>query len=229
MRPNLRIPSMGERLADQLRNKIVRGELTAGTHLVEDTLAETYDVSRGPVRDAFKILSAEGLLSDRRRGFFIRGFSRADVEELFSLRLSMETLAMELASEITGADGWDEPQAKLDAMYDAADAGDWHSFAQHDLAFHGTFYTLSGHARLQSLWQQYKPLFGTMLDITNEKGMDRTWADDHLALLDLARLQQLPAMRIHLKEHLADSKERMIIALEPVWAQSEASSALLTP
>jgi GntR family transcriptional regulator, gluconate operon transcriptional repressor len=219
--PNLRLASMGERLADQLRRKIVRGELAAGTHLVEDTLAETYDVSRGPVRDAFKILSAEGLLDDRRRGFFVRGFSRNDVDELYSLRISIEKLAMELAAKVAAADAWGAPEAQLAKMYVAADSGDWRAFAEHDLAFHGTFYAMSGHARLQSLWQQYRPLFGAMLDVTNENDVDlRPSADDHSALLELTRSGQLPALRVRLEEHLAGSRERMIAALEPLWAES---------
>lgn len=226
MPPNLRLASMGERLAEQLRRKIVRGELTAGVHLVEDTLAETYDVSRGPVRDAFKILSAEGLLDDRRRGFFVRGFSRRDVDELYSLRISIETLAMELAAQEADAEAWGGPEAQLAAMYVAAEADDSRAFAEHDLAFHGTFYALSGHARLQALWQQYRPLFGAMLDVTNEKDTNLgPSADDHAALLELTRSKQLPALRTRLEEHLAGSRERMITALEPVWAQAAVRSS----
>jgi GntR family transcriptional regulator of gluconate operon len=222
---NLRLATMGERLADQLRRNIIRGELAVGSHLVEDTLAETYDVSRGPVRDALKILSSEGLLDDRRRGFFVRGFSRTDVEELYSLRTSMEKLAMTLAAERTGADQWSASQAELDAMYAAAAKRDWHAFAGHDLAFHGTFYRLSGHSRLQSMWEQYRPTFGAMLDVTNEQDVDlRPSADDHAVLLDLTKGKKVSELMARLEEHLAGSQHRMTTALEPFWRQLEAAS-----
>lgn len=225
MQSNIRIASMGERLADQLRRNIIRGELQVGTHLVEDTLAETYDVSRGPVRDALKILSAEGLLDDRRRGFYVRGFSRADVEELYSLRASMESLAMTLAAERTGADGWGASEAELGVLYSAAAKQDWHAFADHDLAFHGTFYFLSGHSRLQSMWEQYRRTFGAMLDVANEQEVDlRPSADDHAVLLELTRERKLPQLLSRLEDHLAGSRNRMITALEPLWLQLEGSS-----
>lgn len=225
MQQNLRLASMGERLADQLRRNIIRGELAVGTHLVEDTLAENYDVSRGPVRDALKILSGERLLDDRRRGFFVRGFSRADVEELYSLRTSMEKLAMTLAAERTGADEWAASELELKAMYDTAEKRDWHTFASHDLAFHGTFYRLSGHSRLQSMWDQYRPTFGAMLDVTNEQDVDlRPSADDHAVLLELTKQKQLPELMHRLEEHLAGSQHRMTAALEPFWRQLEPTS-----
>jgi GntR family transcriptional regulator of gluconate operon len=222
---NLRLATMGERLADQLRRNIIRGELAVGSHLVEDNLAETYDVSRGPVRDALKILSSEGLLDDRRRGFFVRGFSRTDVEELYSLRTSMEKLAMKLAAERTGADQWSASQAELDAMYATAAKRDWHAFAEHDLAFHGTFYRLSGHSRLQSMWEQYRPTFGAMLDVTNEQDVDlRPSADDHAVLLELTRGKKVPELMVRLEEHLAGSQHRMTTTLEPLWLQLEGAS-----
>lgn len=223
MRQTVRMASMGERLAEQLRRAIVRGELEVGTHLVEDALAAQYDVSRGPVRDAFKILSTEGLLDDRRRGFFVRGFSPRDVEELYSLRSSMEHLAMRRASEQAEPAQWGAVEAELTGMYAAAERGDWHRFAAHDLAFHGAFYRLSGHSRLQAMWDQYQPTFGAMLDVTNEQDVDlRPSADDHADLLALTKAGRIDELSTRLIEHLAGSERRMTTALAPFWARATA-------
>ncbi|MDQ4213505.1 GntR family transcriptional regulator [Microbacterium capsulatum] len=223
MRQTVRHASLGERLADQLRREIIRGELEVGAHLVEDTLAARYDVSRGPVRDAFKILSAEGLLDDRRRGFFVRGFSPRDVEELYSLRSSMEQLAMQRAAEQAEPEQWGAVEAELAGMYAAAEHRDWHVFAEHDLAFHGAFYRLSGHSRLQAMWDQYQPTFGAMLDVTNEQDIDlRPSADDHAALLALTREGRIPELAARLAEHLSGSERRMTTALAPFWARATA-------
>lgn len=66
--PTIRQGSLGDRVAHELRARIVRREIPAGTHLVEDTLAAEYDVNRGPIRDALKSLDTEGLVRSQRRG-----------------------------------------------------------------------------------------------------------------------------------------------------------------
>ncbi|WP_238545273.1 MULTISPECIES: GntR family transcriptional regulator [Streptomyces] len=50
---------LGERVAHELRVQVISGRLRSGTHLVEGQLAERFDVSRGPVRDALRRLEAE--------------------------------------------------------------------------------------------------------------------------------------------------------------------------
>jgi GntR family transcriptional regulator of gluconate operon len=79
----IRSVALGEQLAALLRARVVRGELEPGTHLVEDAVAADHGVSRGPVRDAFRMLLAEGLLESRRRGFFVKAFTQRDVAELY--------------------------------------------------------------------------------------------------------------------------------------------------
>ena len=54
--------SLGDDVADRLREAILHGELQAGQHLREEELAERLQVSRGPVRDAFVVLEREGLV-----------------------------------------------------------------------------------------------------------------------------------------------------------------------
>ena len=56
----IRAESLGERLANELRRRIIVGDLAAGTRLVEEEVAESFRVSRGPVRDAIKICAPRG-------------------------------------------------------------------------------------------------------------------------------------------------------------------------
>lgn len=214
----LRVPSLGEQLAYQLRRDIISGHLEPGRHLVEDALAEEHDVSRGPVRDALRILKSEGLLEDRRRGFFVRSFTRQDVEDLYSLRASMESLAFSLAAERAKGKAWSRAERELQEMYSCAEKQDGHGFAEHDLNFHSEFYALSSHSRLQTLWDQYRPTFGALLDVTNADYENlETVADDHRELLRAAQEGRTDELLPHLAAHLASSKHRMIEALEPTW------------
>lgn len=95
------------------------GQLAPGTHLVEDALASDHDVSRGPVRDAFKVLLAEGLVDNRRRGFFVRGFTADDIEELYALREAVEQLACRLTITAAPMD-WSPAERDLD-LHPSAD------------------------------------------------------------------------------------------------------------
>lgn len=213
-----RAEPLGDQLAGLLRARIVTGELAGGTHLVEEALAADHDVSRGPVRDALKSLLAEGLLESRRRGFFVRDFTRDDVEELYAVRGAIEQLAGELAIAAVAAD-WSPAERAVQRMQAAADAGDWRDFAAHDLEFHSVFYRLSGNRRLAALWNQYRPTFAVLLDVTNSQDADlHPSADDHAKLLRLARSGDRAQFAAVLSEHLAGSKNRMCTALQARWA-----------
>src|SRR5882757_7217198 len=138
----IRQAPLGEQLLVQLRALIVRGELTAGTHLVEGWIAERFGVSRGPVRDALRQLELEGLVETRRRGVYVRGLSDTDLAELYALRGALESLAVrESIARLPGGD-WSGLHTALDRMWAAADAGDSAAFAAADLDFHGGFYAI---------------------------------------------------------------------------------------
>lgn len=212
--PLQRPTSLGDQLAKVLRAQIVRGTLAPGTHLVEDALAAEHDVSRGPVRDAFKMLLAEGLVDSRRRGLFVKGFSAEDIDELYQVRVALECLASELAIASASETDWDVADVEVTNMRAAADASDWNRFAVHDLAFHSVLYTLSGNERLVTLWQQYQPTFAALLEVTNAQDRDlHPSADDHAHLLRLAHAGETDSFNAHLRDHLAGSKRRMRTAM----------------
>ena len=90
--PALRLPrSLAEDAADVLRTQILAGGLPRGAHLVEARIARQFNVSRGPVREAFKLLRAEGLVEEEpRRGTFVVTLSSVDVREIYDLRAALE-------------------------------------------------------------------------------------------------------------------------------------------
>ena len=80
--------------ADRIREEILAGGFRPGDHLVEAKIAEQLSISRGPVREAFKLLRAEGLLKEEpRRGTFVVSLSADDVREIYELRAALESAA----------------------------------------------------------------------------------------------------------------------------------------
>ncbi len=209
----VRPTALGTQLADLLRARIVLGELETGVHLVEDQLAAQHDVSRGPVRDALRILQAEGLVEPRRRGFHVRGISTHDIDELYEVREALEQLACRLA--IAQQANLSDCRTRLDEMFAAADKGDAHAFAVSDLAFHEHFYAVSGNHRLVNMWAQLQPTFAALVEVTTAQDGDlHPAAEDHERLLELAEAGDADGHSSQLAQHLAGSRRRMLQALQ---------------
>ena len=90
--PSIAVPrKLAADAAEILREQILTGNLRNGTHLVEAKLASRLGVSRGTIREALKMLSAEGLVDEEpRRGAFVVMLDRKDVREIYDLRAAIE-------------------------------------------------------------------------------------------------------------------------------------------
>jgi DNA-binding GntR family transcriptional regulator len=99
----------------QVRAAIVENRYPPGHRLVEQRIAEELGLSRTPVREALRMLEAEGLVvSERNRGAMVRPLSETEIVDLYGLRIRLESYAVEVATErIT--------EAELGALVDAAD------------------------------------------------------------------------------------------------------------
>ena len=75
------------KVADMLRAKIINGELQADSRIIESDVAKCMEVSRGPVREALKILEFEGLVTyESNKGCRVTNLSMEDAYEVFFLR-----------------------------------------------------------------------------------------------------------------------------------------------
>lgn len=90
-----------DQVRDDVRQRIVTGELQPGQRIVERELAEQLGVSRIPVREAFRMLESEGFVSVLpRRGVVVSHLSQKDVEELFDVREALEVHAAKRATQL---------------------------------------------------------------------------------------------------------------------------------
>src|SRR5438874_11414386 len=94
-----------DKVVDELRRRIIDGVYEPGDRLTEERLADDFGVSRNPVREAIRVLEAEGFLrAQPRRGDVVAQMSVQDVEDLFDVRMSLEELAARLAAQRRGPD-----------------------------------------------------------------------------------------------------------------------------
>lgn len=113
--------STAELLAESLRNAILDGQLTPGTRLVEQELAERFDISRGPIREAIRILAAEGLADLRKnKGAVVSTPNMDDVLEVYAIRMNLGSIAVDQLARSASVSSPDLTKAKelLDQMSD---------------------------------------------------------------------------------------------------------------
>ncbi|MBL7663205.1 GntR family transcriptional regulator [bacterium] len=98
--------TLRERIAEALRESIIKGELRPGSRLQEVDIAVAYNTSRTPVREAFRQLETEGFLQIRsRRGAFVTQVTPKDVREFYELKSVLESYAAKQAvTRLTDAD-----------------------------------------------------------------------------------------------------------------------------
>ncbi len=197
---------------DRLREGIITGTLKPGEHLREATLSEAMDVSRSPIRDAFAQLSHEGLVSIRRnRGAVVVGMTAQDIEEVYSLRVSLETLAVRLATERA-------TPAEVSAMRKAAGFSGYGNkrsqdeFAKHDVTFHELFYVAARHERLYAAWSMLRPHIRRFLLFRNIANDDYkiSFTSEHSALAETVAAGDSAAAQAMIVTHLEGAYTRIL-------------------
>ncbi|MBA3413878.1 MAG: GntR family transcriptional regulator [Chloroflexia bacterium] len=205
--------SLADDVADRLREAIVSGHFGPGERLREETLAKTIGVSRGPVREAFARLQREGLIVIRRnRGAIVARLAEEDLEEVYSLRVAIEVLAVLRAAERADGNGHARLQAIVDRIAVAVARGveAWEA-AELDMAFHDELYELADHRRLRDMWLSLRPqIFILLLDRNVAVDDFRDYVvSSHQDILDALRERDAARAVALLEDHLRGSYERV--------------------
>ena len=156
--------SLAEDAADRIREQILDGGFKQGEHLVEAKIAEQLNISRGPVREAFKLLRAEGLLKEEpRRGTFVVSLTAHDVREIYGLRAALEGRAGRMIARSKDPTVLSRLRALADEIDRAVDAGDAVAASRADLAFHEGLCELCGNSRIHEVFMRYVPTLRGLL------------------------------------------------------------------
>lgn len=138
-----------EVVCETLRDAVRRGVLKPGERLMEIQLAEELGVSRTPVREAIRKLEMEGyVIMMPRRGTYIADLSIRDINEVFEIRTSLESLASALAADRITEDELEKLQRLLVQIGTHIKSGDMESIVRTDTEFHDLLYQASRNTRL---------------------------------------------------------------------------------
>lgn len=199
--PEQQYKSLTQVILDLIRERIYNGDYTPGSRLNITDLAQQYEASPVPVREALRNLEAEGLVKFLpNRGVVVQQLSAFDVRELFLMRIPLEVLAATEAARRGTPDEFDIIEEHLRAMDAREGEPDWHLMHED---FHRQFYALSRFPRLSAyvnvLRGQMRPYAKHYLsDVRHLRNAQK----EHYAMLKAARRRDTEALRQLIREHL---------------------------
>ena len=139
----------------ELERMILSGELAPGAKLTEMTLAARLGVSRGPLREAFRMLDEAGLVrTEKNRGVFVRDLPVDEAIEIFDLRAAMDELVGRRLAEHITAPQLKEVRGLVEQMEQAVKAKDAHHYHLLNLKFHDRLVELAGNSKLTAIYRK---------------------------------------------------------------------------
>lgn len=146
------MPSVADRVADELRLQLAEGILLPGARLTESTIAEDLGVSRNTVREAFAELASERLVVRHpNRGVFVASLEAGDIHDVYTVRRVIEVSAIRCGGspEAVGA-----VRAAVEEGKVAAAANDDEGLGTANQHFHKAIVALAGSRRLNTIMSQ---------------------------------------------------------------------------
>jgi phosphonate utilization transcriptional regulator len=208
----LQSSSLANVVQQEIERSILQGEYAPGSKLIEATLAQKMGVSRGPVREAFRMLEEAGLVrNEKNRGVFVRDIPIEEAVEIFDLRAAMDELVgRKLARDITPAQT-KELKGLVDSMEKAVKAEDAYNYHLLNLKFHDRLVEMAGNSKLTAI---YRKLIKE-LSLFRRLNLADGWllpisANEHRQIIKAIASGDPETAGRAMFDHVMDSKERTI-------------------
>jgi DNA-binding GntR family transcriptional regulator len=198
--------SLADEVTKKLRAGILTGSIKPGERIREQEISEAMKTSRGPVRDALLRLEHEGLVSrEPNHSAMVVEWTADDVEEVHSLRLCLELLALRYVIERAGEEDFQRLDAAADGLREGLAKGvSLQEAVDLDLGLHEEFVKAARHQRVLNLWQSIKPQVWFLIFSRNAEAI-KNFQDaigTHADLLEALRRRDFEKGRAIIQEHL---------------------------
>jgi DNA-binding GntR family transcriptional regulator len=203
----------------KIRAAILGGQIPAGTRLLEAELSQRMQVSRAPVREALVHLEQDGLVVSRpNRGSYVAEiFSQQDVNEITTLRSTLEGMAIAIATARISDEELDELAVLVVEMQRAADENDLALLADIDYQFHNRIMNAAGHNRLYQTWSMlathYWALYLTTLQRMDPRTPNHLGGvyGKHMPIVDAMRARQADLATMFLHRNILDGLQLQLM------------------
>ncbi len=191
-----------------MRTRIYAHELPPGGWIDEQALALEYGISRTPLREALKVLAAEGLvLLKPRRGCYVTQLSEQDIDEVFPVMAMLEGRVAEVAARrATSAD-----LARLADIHEElekhAAANNADRFFEANQRFHAALQEIAGNRYLAQLIDDARKVIKlTRRDSLRLEGRLKQSLEEHREILDALRTKDTERARQSMHDHLLSGR-----------------------
>ncbi len=205
-----------EVVCESLREAIRSGVLQPGERLMEIQLAEELGVSRTPVREAVRKLELEGyVIMMPRRGTYVADLSIRDINEVFEIRTSLESLASGLAAERITEEELERLQRLLVSIGTHISSGDMEQIVATDTEFHELLYQASRNQRLVGIISNLREQL-TRFRTTSMSFPGRLTAtlEEHREIVEAIAQGDVRAARKAAERHMERSEQTLLASME---------------
>ena len=202
--------SLSNNLYQQIQNDILSGQLEPESKLTEQAMCKKYNVSRTPVREAFRQLEADGLIENiPNRGAFVIGISTRDVSDLFDLRYLLEVQAVEWSIKRMDEEEIDALKETIEFMEFYTLKSDIEKVMEFNSQFHNLIYLGTRDRMLQKTLKTYQTYlkYSAPSRTYNDESLNTILAE-HLAIFEAFETRNVAAGRKAMEHHMEQSKLR---------------------
>jgi DNA-binding GntR family transcriptional regulator len=211
-------------LVTLLRKMIMEGELSPGSRIPEARLCAHFGVSRTPLREALKVLSAEGLVSlFPNKGASVARVTRKDMEEIVPVLGALAALAGELACAAIRADEIAHIRGIHIRMIDAYEAGDEQSYSDLNHDVHAALFEVARNTSLSETNNILQKRLGSLFFVTPKRPPH--WADaiqDHVEMMAALEAKDGERFALIARRHIRHELDMIRVALDRLAARTDA-------
>lgn len=205
-------------IAERLRSDILEGKLHPGDWLRQERLAQEYGVSQMPIREAFKILEAEGLLEHvPYHGVRVVEFSIEDIADLYATRCFLEARAARAAAKVISEDDLNTLKQLYQQMNETNTPEDLIQYRQINKVFHLKVAESSKRSylarTLTQLWESFPSMMWSNFNRTVSTPREQHDSDDHLALIHALENRDPDAAERIVYNHVESTMHELIRVL----------------
>ncbi|TCZ78212.1 GntR family transcriptional regulator [Paenibacillus albiflavus] len=215
--------SAGDRVACELRMRIISGEIESGSILSENKLAADFDVSRSPIREALKILASENIIRLERMGAVVIGLSEKEIEEIYDVRLLIESFVFERLVRIDTNELVMELCKILEMMKVSIKYKDADEFSYQDVLFHETIIRAANHSYILMIWNNLKPVMESFILLSMRMRLEEKYEDfariikNHELYIEAVKTKNRDLMIKSLHENFDDVQGKV----EDLWMSQQ--------
>jgi len=208
--------SIPEALSESLRERILNGEFKEGDWLIQDAIAQEYDTSRMPVREALRQLEAAGLVIMKlHKGAVVSSLTIEQIAELFDLRALLECEVLRHALPKLTAKHVADARSTLEALESAYQRRDVSSWGQLNWQFHQSLYLPAGRVQTLSILNGINLQTDRYirLHLLLTRAIDQA-QEEHRELLRVCEAGDTERAVTYLKDHILGTQRTLLAALQ---------------